>query len=365
MKELLKKAGKSAEELEALDSYYDEHPEELELLDPRDIKTFFDECEEALGYCLSPLQLNFYVSEKTISIEYLFEEDELSEQLVRFELIEALGLDDYGLGYTLAEYYLDKGDKEKALSYYERTFKPGYDLSNHGYFKHLVKYYRLLEKNPKEELMALLAARPEKSGGKDLIDTYLLLIINLGKDDERYLEYINEAIPYATEVAREIQKGGHTHFSDSDEERNLCELHALMLEYYVSKRDYHKAFEAYKTLTDEIGRSDCTRYYHARDLYYREMLSDMSESYPELKFFEDFGYAKMKVLGNVTELKIGELISVKRDNGLEYDFKVIDKYENEDAVLVPILPLLGEGGKVFVAIGEKNGKLYLKNRLSN
>ena len=171
----------------------------------------------------------------------------------------------------------------------------------------------------------------------------------------------------ATPVVRKIQERnqGKGYWSDSEEERDLCELIALKLEYYVHFKDYVKAFEAYNELTDEIGRSDCTRYYHARDKYYRQLLDDLSVDYPELKFFNNIGYYKFKVLKNVTYLFKDQIITLEKKNGLTFNFKVLYTNEQKTVVLVPILPLLGEGGRMMMDIKLENGTLYLINSFSN
>ena len=95
------------------------------------------------------------------------------------------------------------------------------------------------------------------------------------------------------------------------------------MEYYLNKKDYINTFELYKQLTEEIGRSDCTRYYHARQKYYNKMLQDMSIYYPELKFFEDIGYYKFKLLHNSDDIKIGQEITLEKEDYLMLDLMYI------------------------------------------
>ena len=173
----------------------------------------------------------------------------------------------------------------------------------------------------------------------------------------------------ALPVVREHQQytQNRTSFSDTDEERDLCELLALKMEYHVEKKDYVKAFEVYHELTNEIGRSDCTRYYHARDRFYRLMLKYMSEEYKELTFFENIGYMTFEVVENIDDINhyLDKEITLKRDNGQTFKFVVKRVSEDKDVTIVPILPILGEGGRIFTSFEKKNGKTYLTNQLSN
>ena len=91
----------------------------------------------------------------------------------------------------------------------------------------------------------------------------------------------------------------------------------------------------------------------------------MSYDYPELVFFEDIGYAKFKVLENFNSLLSGQIITLQKDNGLCFKFKVKYVYNDKDVTLVPLLPLLSEGGLMYMDINKLNGQLYLITRFSN
>jgi hypothetical protein len=121
----------------------------------------------------------------------------------------------------------------------------------------------------------------------------------------------------------------------------------------------------YNELTYEIGRSDCTRYYHAREKYYRQMLKYMSEDHPELKFFEDIGYYKFKVLDNCKKFKLNQEITLQKEDGMTFNFKVVKIFEDTDITIVPILPILGEGARIFTNLEIENENVYLVNKLSN
>lgn len=369
MEDLLKKEALSEEELRKLDYYYDRDKiEELLKFDNEIIITFIKKCEEVLGYSLCKLELDYYLSMETSDAKICFDIEKLDYYNKILELINRLSLFDCGLAYSIGDYFVETNNKEQALKYYKNVFKKGFDLCNSNYFDSLVKYLKLLNKKPIEELKELIANSPRD--GKyslDFIDTYLLLIINLEKFSDEYLIYINEALKVALPVVRKYQSSnkGRKFFSDTDEERDLCELVALKLEYYVEKKDYLKAYEMYKELTYEIGRSDCTRYYHARDKYYRDMLRYMSNEYPELKFFEDIGYYKFKVLGSDKQFKVDQEIMLEKEDGLTFKFKVVRTYDNDEVVIAPILPLLGEGGFILTEVIVENECVYLQNRFSN
>ena len=370
MLNLIKKENYTKEELEQLDRYFDDEKKVVELLkvDNKTIIRFIESCEETLGYCLCKISLEYYISGETGDAKYDVDESKLDYYEKMIELINYFSFLDFGLLYAIGDYFLNKGDEEKALTYYKRIFKKGFNLCSHNYFRSLVRYLKLLKINPSNILKELIE-NSEKDGkySTDFIDTYLLLIINLIKFSDEYFHYINEGIKIATPVVRKLQEKtkNRNYFSDTHEERDLCELVALKLEYYVEKKNYAKAYEAYKELTDEICRSDCTRYYHARDKYYRQLLDDMSVDYPELKFFNNIGYAKFKILGSDFPLFKNQNITLEKENGIRFKFKILYTDETENLIIVPLLPIIGEGGRMSVEHKIINGTHYLINRLSN
>ena len=93
------------------------------------------------------------------------------------------------------------------------------------------------------------------------------------------------------------------------------------------------------------------------------MLKDMSEEYPEVKFLEEIGYAKFKVLETFDNIKLDNEITLEKEDSSQLKFKIVDIYENE-IIIVPVLPLLGFGGRVFTELSIENGNAYLKNILS-
>ena len=358
------------DELSKIDFYYDQHIEELLQCDVKDIIYLIDKTEEVLGYSLTKLTLGHYISQNTISLNVLFDETKIELYKIYMELINYYSFDDYSLGFSMGDYYLENDNKEEALKYYKMTFKEGYDLSNYNYYYSLKRYLNLLNINPKEEIIKLINASPKDEYNLDFINTYLLLIINLDKDDERYIKYIDEAIDCAYKVVNEIQGKDKLRFStsDSDEERDLCELITLKMEYYVEKRDYVKSYELYKLLTKEIATSDCTRYYHARDKFYSQMLKYMSKEYPELKFFENIGYHNFLVVDDIKNINdyLNKEITLEKETKERFKFIITYVHkDNENVTIVPILPIIGLGGNIYVQLVRKDSKLYMVNKLSH
>lgn len=372
MKELLKKESYTKEELQQLEDYFSEEkniPELLELGNEKIFQLTDSICDE-LGYTLIINELKFYILELTVDAKCIFSESDLDKYLQCFEIIKYFELEDIGMGFVLGDYYLRENEKDKALYYYEYTFKPGFDLGLYGYFYSLERYINLLDASKRVDVLKALVRNTPKSDRYELdyVDTYLLLIINLDKKSEEYLNYIEEAIKLVLPIVRDYQERNKNrrHFSDTDEERDLCELIALKMEYYVEKKDYCKSMELYHELTKEIGRSDCTRYYHARDRFYLNMLNYMKEKYPEVEFLLDIGYKTFEVVEEVNDINsfLNKEITLLDAEGRT--LKVIVDYIYEDDVNVkPVLPLIGEGGKIFTEIIKERNKTYLKNRLSH
>lgn len=255
MKELLKKETFTKEELEKIEDYFykDEHIEELLELDNEKIFKIVEMIENELGYSLIHSALRHYIWEVTIDAKCIFSESQLDTYIRLFEIIQHFDLEDNGMGYVLGDYYLREGNKEKALFYYETIFKPGFDLYLYGYYYSLSRYINLLDDQKKiEVLKSLIDNTPiEGSYELDYVDTYLSLIVNLDKKSNEYLSYIEEGIKVVLPLVRDYQEKNKNRnfFSDTDEERDLCELIALKMEYYVEKKEYIKAMEVYHELT--------------------------------------------------------------------------------------------------------------------
>lgn len=358
MKELIIKDNLLIEELEKLDIYYSKNLDELMKYDNKIIIKLIDNIDSTLGYSLLKIDLENFFCDELIGIQYLFNEEKIEEYLKYYELIRYYSFEDYGLSYTLGDYYYHKKDSKKALFFYESIFKSGYNLCNENYYYSLERFLKINEGNAIDKLIELINNSPVDNGySLDYVNTCLLLIIRLGIDDKRYIEYINKSIEIAYKVIDKLQIG-----DDSDEERNLCELLSLKYEYLVINREYKLAYETHKKLTKEIATSNCTRYYHARNKYYYLMLKSMSEQYNELCFFDEINNSRLEILEDIDDINklIGQIITLKKDNESTYKFIIKHVYKNYNITIAPILPILGEGEVIFTDLIIINNKTYLE-----
>lgn len=331
-----------------------------------EIVKFIDYVEEKQGYSCFYNELRNFLFEEGIDADFLLFEATLETYVKYYELSKMLELDNYTLGIYIARFYYYNNNEEEAIKYYSDVFKPGFDLSKYNYYDNLVKYYELLKINPKEKIKELIDNCPKFDDYEnDLINTYLLLIINSDKNSEEYLKFIKDATVLSRKLVRKYQEKNknRNYLSDTEEERNLCELVALKLEYYVNKKEFVKAMNAYHELTDEIHRSDCMRYYHARDLFYNNMIKAMSEEYEELKFLIDIRYTRLEILDFFEDINdlLNKEITLKNENNKLFGFRVVRIYEN-DVTIVPILPVLGDGGLLFTQFEREENKNYLDVR---
>lgn len=364
MLDLLKKASLTQEEIVNLDKYLGDNIEAMilylgnnEIL--RLINLFNDKLEESSFYKNLISHLEF------LDLYAMFiNEDDIDNYLKYYELEKELDYDKSYLGLYIANYYFNEGNKDLALNYYKEIFEENFSLSSPNYYDALVNYLDLLETKPKEKLIELIEnSSISKDYSIDLVNTYLLLISNLNITDKGYLRYINKILPYARKLARKIQKENRIDYSlsDSDEERNLCELLCLKFEYYVEKKSYIRAFKIYKELTKEIALSGCLRYYTARDKYYRLMLDYLSNEYEDVKFLTENHGKNLRIIEsfNTNNEMLNKEINLVNENEETYKFKVIHIYEDE-ITIVPFLPLIGEGGNIYTVLTEKEGIYYLE-----
>lgn len=365
MLKVLEKEILTNDDINKLDAFFNEdNISKLLEADNKNIIRYIDESERLNGFSLVKEYLKDYLYTETIDLKSLFEEDKLEYCKKVLDLIYYFHFDDFGLAYFMGDYFLNLNDKEKALKYFKLIFKKGFDLSNYGYYYSLERYINLIDNKTEVLKEIILNSNPTCDYELDYLNTYLLLIVNLEKYSDEYIEFIDKGIKEFIPIIRKMQDPNRSSISDSDEERNLCELIALKMEYYVYKKDYIEAYKAYNQLTEEIVRSDCMRYYHARDRFYNQMLSDMSEEYKELKFFEDIGYYEFKVLDDNVNLSLNSEITLGKSNGLTFKFVISNVYEDE-ITIKPILPLLGLGGCIFTKLVNKDDGVYLVNKLSH
>lgn len=362
MKELLEKENLVKEELSLLDEYYSsEHVDELLVVDNKYIVRLIELTEKELGFSLTKTELKSYLLTLTFEYRVFFCEDDINLYIKMLELIYYFFFDDAGLAYILGDYYFNNNNKTEALKYYKLIFKKGFNLSNEEYFYSLSRYLELLD-NKINVLKELIDSSPKEEYNIEFIDTYLLLINCLDKKSEEYLKYIDEALTITTPLVRDYQKDyTNDMISDSDVERNLCELLSLKMEYYVFIKDYLTAYELYNELTKEIRLSGCTRYYHARDLFYYQMLKSMSEEYPELKFFNNISHKTFKIISEYDDLGINQEITLEDESNNIFKFIITEIRDSNDVVIAPILPLLGVGALIFTILIKNEEEKYLKN----
>lgn len=351
----------SITELIELDNYYSENINEALLFTDNEIIEAINYIEEKTYISSFLSELEIFFALEGIDAAYFFTENVVNTYIRYIGLMKKLNLNPYKFETVIADYYNDI-DKEKAMKYYTSCFKPGFDLTETDYYYSLVKYLKNLNINPVDKLTELIENSPnENEVSLDYVDTLQLRIINLKKDDPRYIKYIDESIIPSTRLARKIQEENkNSHIpSDSDEERNLCELLVRKQEYYVLNKDYINAMKYYHELTNEIGRSDCTRYYHARDLFYNNMLKEMSKTYKELEFLEGMKTETFEIVNEYNKLSDLKEITLKNNAGNTFSFIVNYVHKEENITITPKIPIIGEGGKYHLTYKKENGKNLL------
>ena len=175
-------------------------------------------------------------------------------------------------------------------------------------------------------------------------------------DGEGYLRELDAAISAAEDVVEKYRRGPVPDWSDSDEERAYLELLCDRLAFFVEKGDALRAMEEYRHVTEVIGQSDCTRYYHARDYYYRRLLKSLQEKEPALCLAASDYKGRRRIVG---DLRVGEDVTVSAEER-SLSFRVLSKSGN-GATLAPHLGgALGMGGPLFVTLGMDDGGLYIE-----
>ena len=365
MKDLIKKEEFTKEELEQIDNYFSlGRNEELFKLDNQTIIKFIEKCEDELGYCLTSNILEDFLVIEATDAKLLFDKENIDYYHKVLEMVEYLSLESAvsQILCSLGDYFYNNDNVSEAMKYYKKAFKNGFNLCGENYYNSLVNYLKSLNKNPSAELKELIKSSPkDDTYSLDFTNAYLLLIINLEKFSDEYISYINEAIDVTTIVVRNYQKNKTTFEFDcgSDEERNLCELIALKMEYYVEKKDYIETFKTYDRLTDEIALSNCTRYYHARSKFYHQMIVYMTEEYPEIIFLKNIRDCKFKIIKDTKYISNGDIITLEKEDSSTFQFKVTQAFDDE-YVIRPILPLIGDGESLFVKLSyEEDGEFFL------
>ena len=371
MKKLLKKKEWTINELLDIDYYYSEHYEEALKLEALDVKRIIHTAMDEVGYSLLEVELDYRVNDVALGALFGFKEESIPMYLKYYDIAKEVGLKEpiFNFGLAFGDYYYSLKDNENAILYYSSVFKDGFDMSKIHYFGQLKRFLKISECDVVEFLDRLIknSVCENPLNQPDIVDTHLLLIVNLKKDDPRYIRYIDRAIFIAESIVNDYRKerGEHTYWSDTDLERDLCELLALRYIYYIEQKNFKEAIRMYNRLTDEIHYSDCTRYYHARDKYFFEMLSSMANTYEELEFFKKITFQKYEILENINSLddiKKGMIITLKSESGKTNKFEVLS-YDGDlysKVCLIPILPIFGKVGYLYVSVKKQEDKIYLE-----
>ena len=65
------------------------------------------------------------------------------------------------------------------------------------------------------------------------------------------------------------------------------------------------------------------------------------------------------------KVDLGEQIVLQKDDGSVFDFKVVNIYEKTDVTIVPLLPLIGDGARIFTELKVEAADIFLENKLSH
>ena len=343
MKDLIKKENLTLQELVDLDNYYFKNIDEFLSFDDDTIVNFRELVEKEGIKSLTKEELIIHLSTQGIYAKVLFESDEVDEYKKGYNLSKRLGLDysDYSIGF--ANYYFNENNKEMALKYYKEAFAIGFDLNKYDYFYSLERFFTMQSINPAPYIRKMLDVIDIKDFSNDLIDTYLLMIVNLEKTNENYIKYIDEAIKYSKQLNEQCKIDNPYEYEDSDEARNLCELLTLKFEYYVIHKEFVKAFEVYEVLTKEIEDSQARRYYHSRDRYYEQMLYSLSKLHPEVNFVLEMKNEELMVVEDIEDINdyLHKVVTLQNQYGETFKFEIEFIYKGVSISLMPILPIIG------------------------
>ena len=256
-------------------------------------------------------------------------------------------------GILLGDYFFGI-DPVRAEGYYREAFAAA-SPSDEVEFEAFCRYLSLVE--DKDGVLDRAAASASGVGGVWVRTKRLRMGRESGRfAGEDYLGELDAAILAAEEVVEKYRRGYVPDWSDSDSERAHLELLCDRLAYFVDAGDAPRAMEEYRRVTDAIGRSDCTRYYHARDYYYRRLLSALQEKTPALGLAMANWEGRRRIAG---DLEVGKDVTVWAGE-LSLSFRVLAKSGN-GATLAPHLgEELGLGGAIFVTLGMDEEGLYIE-----
>ena len=78
----------------------------------------------------------------------------------------------------------------------------------------------------------------------------------------------------------------------------------IEFKHLIEIEDFENALNTYHELTNEIHLSDCTRYYHARDKFYNNLIAKMQKHYPNLSFFNTLFFPLIKANNGVRKANV-------------------------------------------------------------
>ena len=360
-------------DLKILDDYFDSNPHKLFTYSAKTIITVLNAINDGLGYSIAALSFTEVFHDFNIDmIGYALSEKTAKTARKLFKLkteCEALScyLSTDTIGLKLGKYY-ERTNPKLSLKYYANEFE------NEDFYYDTYKFY--YDFDSFIELKKTYCG--ENEANLFLLD-FIKKGINKNCDNIDFIYVISKYIhkvfdenlyDYAYNVLRKMvddyrnRRGKKEFWSDTDEERALCEIISLKYIYYFDNANYVKTLETYNELTSEIAKSDCTRYYHVRDLYYVKMLNELQKDNENLIFFTkdrrgSYNFNKLTFKYEVDVSNIANKnITLINEDGIEYEF-ICHHQNNEYIYFKPILPI-GLGETIGAKIAKEDGEVYLK-----
>lgn len=355
------------DEVYSIDDSLCEFTEELIFaLDDCDIKYVISYIESKNNYSFFSSSVHDFLVSQGSDATICFDEEQVEKYELLNKLNSTLSYEEMYFPLALGEYYFNK-DKEKSYAYYKSVFDNGLPFRHREYYYHLDRYL-LLVSNPLEVVSDLLKRKYSFKNDRELYNLeYLYVQIKalklMGKEHEYYLTFLKDVRAFAQQLAFEVEeerKERKTQNYDTDEERAHCELLSMLLEYFVFVKDVRLFYLYYRFLTDVIRCSGCTRYYHARDMYYYKMLERMKEDYPSLDFFDTIKSENLYLPSeeNVDNLADKKII-LTNESGKTFEFKVVFASDNQ-LTLSPIISVYGAYGEIIARIYQDEKGKYLR-----
>lgn len=344
----------SAEELRAWDEELARDPAAAAAGAVEDVISLIRQIEEAWGFSECSLELDFFLKDESLlSADMLGEENEETYRKYHAWSM-ALYEDGARFGRVLGDYFFGI-DPRRAETYYRDAFlhtAPADEVE----FESFCRFLSVAE--DKNAILDRAAEGESVTLGRVWVLTKRLRV---GREEGRfagdaYLAELDRAISVAEALVAEYRRGYVPDWSDSDEERAHLELLCDRLAYFVEGGDAPRAMEEYRRITDAIGASDCTRYYHARDYFYRKLLKRLVKETPALALATSDYEGRRRVEG---ELREGADVTV-RDGGLSLSFRVTSQSGNGATLFPHLGGELGLGGPLFVTLGRDEEGLVIE-----